>query len=230
MSVIPAAQTPASPGGGGTLSDAQSTQNFLNQYLYDNMNFMPGTSVINPGGGSSGESFTPTGGSSGSASPARSGSVSFGPLKSATTGATLVPADPGYTNSGGYDYAANYSWSPTYNGGAGTDQPWYAGFIDSIDNVKRGGRVTLDKVRERGMEALNKYASGGKVWDKKRPASLGKPEKLSKKEKASAKAAAKAAGRPYPNLIDNMRAARKADGGEVKAALKIARKRLTKES
>jgi hypothetical protein len=46
------------------------------------------------------------------------------------------------------------------------------------------------------------------VWDKPRPKSLGKPDKLSKKEKVSAKAMAKSAGRPYPNLVDNMRAAR----------------------
>jgi len=32
---------------------------------------------------------------------------------------------------------------------------------------------------------------------------------LSAKKKSAAKAAAKAAGRPYPNLIDNMRMARK---------------------
>jgi len=53
------------------------------------------------------------------------------------------------------------------------------------------------------------YAEGGEVWDKKRPKGLGKPQKLSPAKKASAKAAAKKAGRPYPNLIDNMRAARK---------------------
>ena len=40
------------------------------------------------------------------------------------------------------------------------------------------------------------------VWDKKRPKDLGKPKDLSVKRKA-------AAGRPYPNLIDNMAAARK---------------------
>lgn len=57
-------------------------------------------------------------------------------------------------------------------------------------------------------------AKGGPIWDKPRPKKLGKSEPLSPKQKASAKAAAKAAGRPYPNLIDNMRAAR-ADGGPV---------------
>ena len=47
------------------------------------------------------------------------------------------------------------------------------------------------------------------VWDKPRPKSLGKSQPLSSGEKASAKAMAKKAGRPYPNLIDNMRAAKK---------------------
>ena len=45
------------------------------------------------------------------------------------------------------------------------------------------------------------------VWDKPSPKS--KSKKLSPKAKANAKAMAKAAGRPYPNLIDNMRAAKK---------------------
>jgi hypothetical protein len=53
------------------------------------------------------------------------------------------------------------------------------------------------------------YAEGGTVWDKPRPKKLGKPKKMSSAKKTSAKAMAKAAGRPYPNLIDNMRAARK---------------------
>lgn len=47
------------------------------------------------------------------------------------------------------------------------------------------------------------------VWDKPRPKSLGKSKPLSSEQKAKAKAAAKKAGRRYPNLVDNMRAARK---------------------
>jgi hypothetical protein len=47
------------------------------------------------------------------------------------------------------------------------------------------------------------------VWDKPRPKGLGKSKPLSPKKKAAAKAAAKKAGRPYPNLVDNMRAAKK---------------------
>jgi hypothetical protein len=52
------------------------------------------------------------------------------------------------------------------------------------------------------------YAEGGEVWNKPRPKGLGAPKPLSSAKKASAKAAAKAAGRPYPNLVDNMRAAK----------------------
>jgi hypothetical protein len=45
------------------------------------------------------------------------------------------------------------------------------------------------------------------IWDKRRPKSLGEPEPLGKRAKASARATAATAGRPYPNLVDNMRAA-----------------------
>jgi hypothetical protein len=45
------------------------------------------------------------------------------------------------------------------------------------------------------------------VWDKPNPKK--KSKALSPKQKSGAKARAKAAGRPYPNLIDNMAAARK---------------------
>lgn len=54
---------------------------------------------------------------------------------------------------------------------------------------------------------FTQYSKGGKVWDKPNPSKTHK--KLSPAKKASAKASAKAAGRPYPNLIDNMKAARK---------------------
>jgi hypothetical protein len=56
---------------------------------------------------------------------------------------------------------------------------------------------------------FTQYAKGGEVWNKPRPKDLGKSKPLSPKKKSAAKAAAKAAGRPYPNLIDNMRMARK---------------------
>lgn len=47
------------------------------------------------------------------------------------------------------------------------------------------------------------------VWDKKRPESLGKSKPLSPAKKASVKRMAEAAGRPYPNMVDNIRAAKK---------------------
>lgn len=47
------------------------------------------------------------------------------------------------------------------------------------------------------------------VWQKPRPKGLGKSKPLTAAQKASAKVAAAKAGRPYPNLVDNMRAARK---------------------
>lgn len=55
---------------------------------------------------------------------------------------------------------------------------------------------------------FTQYAEGGEVWSKPRPEGLGKPKSLSSKQKAKAKARAKSAGRPYPNLIDNMNAAK----------------------
>jgi hypothetical protein len=46
------------------------------------------------------------------------------------------------------------------------------------------------------------------VWEKKRPKSLGKSNPLTTEQKAKAKARAKKAGRKYPNMIDNMWAAK----------------------
>ena len=53
------------------------------------------------------------------------------------------------------------------------------------------------------------YAKGGQVWDKPRPKGLGAPKKMTAAQKSKAKAAAKAGGRPYPNMVDNIRAAGK---------------------
>lgn len=52
-------------------------------------------------------------------------------------------------------------------------------------------------------------ATNKPVWEKRRPKELGKPKALTPSQKTSAKAKAKAAGRPYPNLVDNMAVARK---------------------
>jgi len=45
------------------------------------------------------------------------------------------------------------------------------------------------------------------VWEKPDPTK--KDKKLTPEQKKKAKARAKAAGRPYPNLVDNMNAAKK---------------------
>ena len=65
------------------------------------------------------------------------------------------------------------------------------------------------KKARRDNTDFTQYAEGGEVWNKPRPKDLGKSKKLSPAKKSAAKAAAKAAGRPYPNLVDNMRMARK---------------------
>jgi hypothetical protein len=44
-------------------------------------------------------------------------------------------------------------------------------------------------------------------WDKKNPKKIS--SKLTPAQKTAAKARAKAAGRPYPNLVDNAAASRK---------------------
>jgi len=56
---------------------------------------------------------------------------------------------------------------------------------------------------------FTEYAKGGEVWEKPRPKNLGPSKPMSSAKKSKAKAMAKAAGRPYPNLVDNMRAAKK---------------------
>jgi hypothetical protein len=67
---------------------------------------------------------------------------------------------------------------------------------------------TAKKAKRRDNTDFTQFAKGGEVWDKPRPKGIGKPKALSSAKKASAKKSAAAAGRPYPNLIDNMRAAR----------------------
>ncbi len=66
---------------------------------------------------------------------------------------------------------------------------------------------TGKKKPRRDNTDFTQYKNGGEVWEKPNPAK--KHKKLSPAKKSAAKAAAKAAGRPYPNLIDNMRMARK---------------------
>ena len=46
------------------------------------------------------------------------------------------------------------------------------------------------------------------AWDKPRPKDLGKPKEMSSADKRMAMRRAAKAGRPYPNLIDNMAASK----------------------
>lgn len=48
-------------------------------------------------------------------------------------------------------------------------------------------------------------------WERPRPKSAGRPQRMTAGQKASAKASAKRAGRRYPNWVDNARTSRKGD-------------------
>lgn len=79
--------------------------------------------------------------------------------------------------------------------------------MGDINPSKMPGKKTI--TRKDDPNKVEVFKRGGEVWNKPRPSGLGKPKKLSSEKKSSAKAMAKAAGRPYPNLINNMQAARK---------------------
>ena len=74
----------------------------------------------------------------------------------------------------------------------------------------RASKMPKKKVIQRTDDPndVDMYADGGPVWAKPRPKTLPPPKALPAQKKAKAKRMAKAAGRPYPNLVDNMRAAR----------------------
>ena len=105
----------------------------------------------------------------------------------------------------------------------GPQQPYYQSLAQTRDIVQQYGTPAPGAPTSSAVRQPMPYAKGGKaIWNKPRPKSLGKSEPLSPSQKASAKAMAKAAGRPYPNMIDNIRAARKADGGQVEGDVQFA--------
>jgi hypothetical protein len=69
-------------------------------------------------------------------------------------------------------------------------------------------------------------------WKRPNPRQrAGKASKhLTPAKKAAARASAKRAGRPYPNLVDNMRMARKSDKTTTPAAKKAAKKTVKKQA
>ena len=74
---------------------------------------------------------------------------------------------------------------------------WY-GRYSPFQNAQRRTKKRRDDTD------FKQYAEGGEVWDTPNPAK--KHKTLSPAKKAAAKSMAKKAGRPYPNLVDNMRA------------------------
>jgi len=53
------------------------------------------------------------------------------------------------------------------------------------------------------------------IYEKPRPKRLGKSKPLTSSQKSKAKAMAKKGGRPYPNMVDNIRAANMQEGGQI---------------
>jgi hypothetical protein len=78
---------------------------------------------------------------------------------------------------------------------------------DGSAGLRQGsGQVEQGQASEADAQEEVALAAKKDVWDKPNPKKESKP--LTTKQKSSAKAAAKKAGRKYPNLVDNMRAAR----------------------
>ena len=78
--------------------------------------------------------------------------------------------------------------------------------------IARSKMPTAKTKARRDDTDFTEYKKGGKVkpvWDRPRPTKLGKPSVLTAVQKAAAKGRAKSAGRPYPNMVDNIWAARK---------------------
>jgi hypothetical protein len=59
--------------------------------------------------------------------------------------------------------------------------------------------------------AAKRKSEASTPWEQDNPKSAGEHKPLSAQAKAAAKRRAKAAGRPYPNLVDNMQAAKAAN-------------------
>ena len=77
-----------------------------------------------------------------------------------------------------------------------------------MGDISPGKMPKGEKKARRHDTDFTQYASGGKVWEKPRPKNLGASKPLTPAKKSAAKKSAKAAGRPYPNLVDNMRMAK----------------------
>lgn len=132
------------------------------------------------------------------------------------TGGSYDVADNGGAFWDGAGWVSGWADQPSQGpeAGYGSWGPWnpmYYIYEPDELGLKRGGRAnkSTNSAAKNALDVARAYKKGGPVWDKPRPKSLGKPTPLSSDQKSSAKAMAKAAGRPYPNLVDNMRAAKK---------------------
>lgn len=142
------------------------------------------------------------------------GSMSFDPNTGIGIQSPLYLGPGQYGPIGGYNPYAVTGYNPP---GVSFGNPfgWKdGGSVGTRSRMRRGLELSSgheDAVDDalRIAKSRSQYAHGGEVWDKPRPKGIGKSHKLTSGQKSSAKAAAERAGRPYPNLIDNMRAARK---------------------
>ena len=78
--------------------------------------------------------------------------------------------------------------------------------MGAIAPSKMPGKKVI--TRKDDPNKVDLYAKGGEVWDKPRPKGLGKSKELTAIKKQQAKSRARRAGRPYPNLVDNIWAAK----------------------
>ncbi len=65
-----------------------------------------------------------------------------------------------------------------------------------------------------------KKTSRASPWNKRNPKSTQRSKRLTPAQKATAKRRAKKAGRPYPNLVDNMHVAAKSSKSKSKSKSK----------
>ena len=82
-------------------------------------------------------------------------------------------------------------------------QPMYS--LACLDAIPARRSCEVDNIVAYGVSVHNMKQKP--VWDKPNPKKKSTP--LSSSQKASAKKRAAKAGRPYPNLVDNMAASRK---------------------
>ena len=108
----------------------------------------------------------------------------------------------------------------------GLERPWGRQGSVSAVTAPALGRVLLSPMPKTSTRSAKRKAP----WKKPAP-KQSRHTKLSPADKAKARRSAKRAGRPYPNLVDNMRAAsakKRSSGQKKKATKRAASKRSRK--